>query len=252
MLPLRAPTHGAKLLKMISERFSTIVFGALFLGLLLPTGVDAAIEQELMRGDGTYTLKLGPTIPLSSISLGGPGDKIGGVGIYLGLEFAHQYSEHLALGAELGFVKRTTIHSTAIVENGNASVSGSSRFLLGSARWSIAPTAKFKPFVGARLGLHNSQIELESTPAPDNYWSDTGSSESRTLVDDNAWGLAYGLTGGAEYWLKESLLAGFEVQFLSTSKSTYKTTPIASGLGLQGINGSLSHFNLACQLKFVY
>jgi len=228
---------------------------------LLQTVVALLLTPSLATaGDGRgpstqgedFFLKFGGAIPIESTSLGGPGSDAGGTGFILGLEYLRPISNRLSAGFEASFARRSKKDSTGSIANARTEASGSSRFFMTSIRWRFRPRRKITPHLGARLGAHNSNISIKATPLTGYAWSDTSTTETRTIIDDSKWGLAYGVTAGTEMPLGKSLDIGFEAQYLTTSDSKYSLSTQASGMGLVANDSSLAYLNFVCQVRKRY
>jgi hypothetical protein len=192
-------------------------------------------ELGFMMGaqDTNATLDLG--------AFGGGSERIGNGGFAFGGRYFHQLRRLPALGvgfdllsADLGqnesfdvlpnFDTTTSLHSTQ----------GLVMFRL------ILPSGVFRPYLIAGGGLHATSLKLESQPVPGFVWTDTRTTETRTLYDSGkgSWAAAWGL--GFNWQLNDIINLGIEGRIGRSGSVTFAPTAQGQALGLGDIRGSFT------------
>lgn len=192
-----------------------------------------------------FSLNLGLAAPLSGVdfsSIGGGSGSNGGPGPLLGAQYVYYLNQRLGLGADFGFFGRGGTDSPSLVLSADTSVSGGSLLLLGVLRYALLPRGPARPYVLAGLGAHRSSTQIDATPIPGFAWSDTGTAETRRLVDGSSWGLASTLRLGMDFHYLDPAFFSFELGWLGLQGADAPATAAGRALGLSGVSGPLHVF----------
>jgi opacity protein-like surface antigen len=115
----------------------------------------------------------------------------------------------------------------------------------------IIPGQKFALYgIGGAGWVKNS---LSVTAAPNSTWSDTGTSETRTFLDDSANVLGYKVGLGLDVSLTDSLVLGVEGDYEGSQKKSFSLTPQGvEATGQTSVDASVSIFSIGLKLGIKY
>lgn len=208
------------------------LFAALLLVALLAPRVLADEQTELTFHVGKISMK---TVQGSAS------------GSAYGLRYLHSTTPYVAFGADVDFLRPADKNSDSLIANGRTSTSVDSSSLLGVVR--LGPTDEIlRPYFLLGVGMHFSTVKVEATPKPGFGWSDTGTTETRTLIDSGGRGVAIKIQGGADYAFTDNFLAGGFLAWNSVGSATYDSTDQAKALGVNSIKGSMSAITFGINL----
>ncbi len=203
---------------------------------------DEAEDDESSENQ-MFSLGFGFANPLSRVSLastgGGSGDN-GDAGLLLSTQYHYFLTPRFALGADLEFMNRGRTASQSMLPAADTSVFGHSTVLMATARYSLTNRGTARPYILAGIGSNKTATIIEATPNPGFGWSDTSTTETRTLVDENHWGLASTARFGIDFMLADPALFSLEFGWTEMSNSQYNATRSGQDLGLEHVTGNLS------------
>jgi hypothetical protein len=183
----------------------------------------------------------------SSKISGNAADKVGKPGPLLGFRYVYNLDTWLGAGFQVDVAKPGAHDSTKLLTNnisttklltGEALVLGRVRFLQN----------QFRPYVMLGLGVHSTSLRLDSKPAPGFFWNDTGTTETRTLVNSRKMGIAVAFEGGFDYHFTNTVSAGTFLAIHSAGKASYAATAAGTAAGLTGVKGSFLGMVLGASL----
>ncbi len=115
------------------------------------------------------------------------------------------------------------------------------------------PKGALRPYVFAGVGVHNTHFLLELTPNGAT-WSDTGTAETRKIMDGSASAAAVAYGVGADWFpaARDHFFLGLELRGNYLASADYGVTAQGRAAGFTNANGDLSYSNLFLRagLKF--
>jgi opacity protein-like surface antigen len=197
----------------------------------------AVQERPFGKGSQELTGVLGIAIPVSDIDfngIGGSSVSNGTVGPLVGIQYIYQLSDQFGLGPEFDYFHRAGHHSNDLVPLAESEVSGDSFLLMAVARWLFTTTGYARPYVSAGIGAHHSTTFVDAFPQAGFVWSDTGTNETRRLVDGGVWSAAASLRFGVDL-ISHDTVTAFEVGWSRLGSGTYPATAAGRFLGLNDV-----------------
>lgn len=168
------------------------------------------IISTLTYGD-TLGFKLGLNSPTSNVTVTGT-DRNGGPSIMVGVE-ALKSLKHVDVGVDVSLLKRSEFESRVLVNNFVTNVSGESLVVLPMVRYVFRREASFNPYIGAGVGIAKVKTTGTARPAAGYLWSDTLSTETRTIVNESKTSAAYSIRIGFDYKMTDSFSLGYEASY---------------------------------------
>lgn len=107
------------------------------------------------------------------------------------------------------------------------------------------PRGKFRPYVMAGVGVHNTHFLLELTPNGA-VWADTGTRETRKIIDGSASAAAVAWGVGADWFptAKDNFFLGLELRGNYLASANYGVTAQGRAAGFTEASDDLSFSNL--------
>lgn len=212
-----------------------------------PSREEATAEEG---GDQMFSIGFGFASPVSRVDFsstgGGTGDN-GDTGLLLGGQYSYFLSPRLATGFDVEYLNRSRTGSQSLLPNSNTDVFGNTLLMLATARYSLTNHGTARPYILAGIGPNRTSTVVEATPDDGFGWSDTSTSETRTLVDDSHWGLAGTARFGIDFMLADPALFSLEIGWTGISNSSYGATRAGKDLGLDNVSGNLSFMTVAAR-----
>jgi len=191
----------------------------------------------------TFSIDLGFATPLSRVSLssagGGTGDN-GNSGILFGGQYIYYMRPRLGAGFDFEYFNRSRTDSLGLLPNADTNVSGDTLLLLALLRYTLVNRGWVRPYILAGIGADRTSTEIDATPLLGFSWSDTGTGETRTLVDDSNWGFASTARFGIDFNATAPTFFSLELGWTELSNGRYDATPAGRDLGLGSVAGNLS------------
>ncbi len=199
------------------------------------------------------SLGLGLAVPLNdadikSIDGGTSGGTNGTIGPLVRIEYLYYQYPQAAFGGSFDYFHRSADGRTGPVSTNNLQltnmeVSGDSVLFQAIAKYTFTDHGRTRPYVRGGIGFHHSWTDIEARPQSGFAWSDTGTSEHRTVINGAATGLAGSLSVGLDFNYGAPSNFGVELGWLGLSSETYGTTAFGDSLGLQGFSGPIQVFS---------
>ena len=196
----------------------------------------------------SLSLDFGLVAPLNSVDFSGIGGGTannGDVGPLIGLQYLYYATPLVAWGLEMNYANRSQTDSPGLVPNSFAHVSGDSLLLLGNFKYSLTSEGAVRPYVLLGAGGHLTTTTIDARPNPGFAWSDTGTGETRRLVDSSAVGAAFSVRLGLDFGFADPRVFGLEGGWTGLTNAGYQPTGQGRALGLSGSSGTLNYFTLA-------
>lgn len=162
----------------------------------------------------------------------------------LGIQFAAQYlyalTPRLAAGFDADYVDRSGTASERLFPAASASVGGDTWLMLALLRYTFTDRGRARPFLllGAGGGWNSETVDVR----PSGLWADTGTHETRRLIDDNAWTPAASVRVGVDIPVNglDPGTVTLEAGWTGLASARYAATPQGQALGLSGVAAPLN------------
>ncbi|MDP3543109.1 MAG: hypothetical protein Q8T11_11645 [Elusimicrobiota bacterium] len=224
---------------------------------LLAAGVPAlaAAPEAPAQRRRMVSIGFGLVEPVSKVhfggGVGGGSADNGDLGVGLGAQYVHFLTPRLGAGLEADYVTRDGTLSTRLYPAADASVRGDTWLMLALLRYSFLRRGAATPFVLLGAGGAWNKTTVDVKPSE---WADTGTRETRRLIDDAAWTPAASARLGVDLDL-DAAGPGFvtlEAGWTGLAHAGYAETPRGRALGLEGIRAPLSllSFTARYSLRF--
>lgn len=211
-----------------------------------PPGAAKAPRRDML------SLGFGLIQPVSQIDfhpIGGGSADDGGFGAQIGAEYVRAVAPRLGAGFDADYFDRSGTVSPRLYPSGTASVGGDSWVMLGILRYSLTDRGRARPFLLAGAGGAYNTTTVDMRPAT---WADTGTHETRRLIDDSAWVPAASIRAGVDFNV-DALDPGvltLEVGWTGLASARYAATPQGEALGLGGVSGPLNILSFTARYGF--
>jgi hypothetical protein len=113
------------------------------------------------------------------------------------------------------------------------------------------PRGMFRPYLLGGIGLHSTDMLLELTPN-NATWADTGTTETRRVIDGSGNGFAAALGVGLDWFPIETLFFGLELRTTYLGSSGYGVTSEGRRIGFTEAEGDLSFSNIFLRAGFKF
>ncbi len=189
------------------------------------------------------SLGFGLLEPVSRIdfhSIGGGSADNGDVGAQLAAQYLYFLTPRLGAGLDVDYFDRTGTLSERLFPAASASVSGDTWMMLGIVRYSFSDRGSARPFVlvGAGGARNTETVDVR----PSGNWADTGTHETRRLIDDGAWTPAASARLGVDLDIDafDPGTLTLEAGWTGLASARYGATPQGQALRLSGISAPAS------------
>lgn len=200
--------------------------------LLCAAGARAAAGRHLL------SIGAGLVEPVSKVHIAGGSADNGDLGVGLGGQYAYFVTPRLAAGVAAEYQSRAGTLSTRLYPAADARVAGDTWLMLGILRYSLRDRGTARPFVLLGAGGAWNKTTIDVRPS---VWADTGTHETRRIVDDSAWVPAASARFGLDFGLEEFMpgFLTFEAGWTGLASALYGATPRGQALGVGGVRGAL-------------
>jgi hypothetical protein len=204
----------------------------------------APLERRQM-----LSLGAGLIVPVSKVdfhSIGGGAADNGDPGVHLGAQYVYFLTPRIGAGLAVDYYDRSGTLSTRLYPAADARVAGDTWLMLAILRCSLAERGSTRPFVllGAGAGWNKTTIDVRPST-----WADTGTHETRRLIDDSAWTPAASVRLGLDIDV-DDLAPGvvtLEAGWTGLAGARYAATPRGAALGLSSVSGPLHILSLTAR-----
>lgn len=213
------------------------ILAFLIVGVL--SGTVSAVEMDKRN---EFTILLGGYATGTKIKIQGEGDAGKGGG-HFGFRYLRALDDRIGLGFEADVFNPGEAESSSLVTNAISKVKVQSNqfMMIGRARFG---RERIHPYAIAGVGLHSTSIQIDVQPQAGFVWTNTGTRENRTAVDDRKTGAAMSLQGGLDFDVTPSFVIGAGLGWHYASEATYNATPAGAAGGLLGVKGAISGVNV--------
>lgn len=210
-----------------------------------PAGAPVPSRQLLYKEEPARQqlgIDLGLSIPTGDVdfaSVGGGTASNGDVSASVGGHYLYFPRPRLGVGFGVEYLARGPTSSPGLLPAADSEVSGGSVALMGLLKWILAFGDTVQPYVLAGLGTARSWTVVDSQPRPGFVWSDTGTDETRRLVDGRAWTPAGTARLGLEFWPASPGVFGIEAGWTAIGAANHGATAAGRAIGLSGVSGAI-------------
>jgi len=166
-------------------------------------------------------------------------------------DFLHESSERVYVGIGGGHFHSGDEVSQTLVPNTDATFSTRMTSILALGRLDLSSNPKLMPYAIVGIGWVRYSLVVQGVPATS--WSDTGTSESRTLVDDakNTVGYTAGL--GVDLAVTDRLYIGIDARYQGAVKQHFDTSAAGQvATGTKELTVPLGAFLLGAKVGVKY
>jgi outer membrane protein W len=203
------------------------------------------------RADNNNELQFlfGGVSPSSKISIQGT-DSVGNTGLAIGGRYLHAtIYPALSIGGEILSMMPGSNTSGVLITNADSTIQMKTITFMADAKLA-KPDGAVRPWGLVGLGFHSTNMHLDSTPKPGFAWTDTGTRETRTVVDSTKAGVAATLQAGLDFPLSDQFTVGVAGVWYALGSTTYDATPSAKAFGLTSISGSMSNLGFLASANY--
>jgi opacity protein-like surface antigen len=188
-----------------------------------------------------FSLGFGMVAPLSRVDFAGAGGGTasnGDPGLLLDGHYDYSLSPRLSLGSAIEWSHRSGGDSQSLLPNSHTDVFGNTLLLMGTVKYALTDNGWAKPYILGGIGADHASTIVEARPNPGFSWSDTGTDETRTLMDDSNWGLATTARLGVDFSLLDPGVFTLELGWNHLNNPSYNATQAGHDVGLDSLSGS--------------
>jgi hypothetical protein len=208
----------------------------------------AASERRQMVSVGIGLIQ--PVSRVDFHSIGGGSADNGDLGAQLGVQYVYPLTRRLGAGFDVDYFDRGGTVSERLFPAASASVSGDSSVMLGILRYSFTDRKLARPFLllGAGGAWNSETVDVR----PSGNWANTGTHETRRLIDDSAWVPAASARLGMDFDVDalEPGVVTFEVGWTGLASARYGATPQGQALGLSNIAAPVNIISFTARYGF--
>jgi len=211
-------------------------------------------EPSLAEAPHELSLDLGVSAPLSDVDFSnvcftgvgcGGRDRNGDPGVLAGLRYLYYPDPRWGWGFDFHYLGRSWTSTQSLTPGAETNVSGGSEVFLAALKYRIVPDGPVRPYLLGGVGAHRTTLAIDSTPLPGFAWGDTGTFETRRLVDGEAWGFATSARFGVDFPSFSPTFVGFELGWTGLFHGRYNPTQAGANAGLGTFSGPLNIFTIA-------
>ena len=173
-------------------------------------------------------------------SVGGGSANNGDLGAQFGAQYLYFPVPCLGAGFDVDYFGRSGTISERLFPAASSSVNGDTWLMLGVLRYTFMHRGAARPFLllGAGGAYNSETVDVR----PSGNWADTGTHETRRLIDDSSWTPAASARLGVDLHVDaiEPGIITFEAGWTGLAAARYGATPQGQKLGLSGISGPLN------------
>jgi opacity protein-like surface antigen len=211
-----------------------------------PRTTGTNIYQNEASNSPMQMFGLGFISPISRLDFAPVGESAdnGDAGFLLTSNYIYGLSPKFGVGVNVEYFNRSENSSRNVIPFTNSNISGNTLLLLATAKYSVVDHGVARPYVLGGLGFNRTSMLIDTTPEGGD-WSDTLTSETRTVSDDSRWGLAYSGRLGVDFVLDDPSMFTLELGWTRMDNSDYSTTRQGKDLGIENVDGKLDVLSLA-------
>ena len=182
-------------------------------------------------GDNEVSLRLGAYGPGGMLDYNMK-EEAGEGGGYAGLRYLLKLDKLVWLGVQLDGMNGGEHDSTTLLTDKNSHSELKESALLVVAKFQFRDGKTLRPYLLGGLGLHTAQVKLTAAPVAGKTWSDTGTVEQRTLIDDKQTGFGQTVEAGLDWYFAEHFGASTFLAVETQGRSKFQSTAAAKSVGI--------------------
>jgi len=167
----------------------------------------------------------------------------------IGGQFLYFFHDNpcLAAGFDISHASFDDFNSSQLLANRLTTSSADNTTGVAILRLSY-PKGRFRPYIQGGIGAHHTSLSLTGIPINGSTWSDTGTTESRQLLNDGHIGPAFEGAVGMHIYFTERFFVGAELKILALPGKAFTPTAAGANEGLQNPTSTLSEAGLGLML----
>ena len=179
-------------------------------------------------------------------SIGGGEADNGDLGVQAGVQYLYFLTPRLGAGLDAEYSDRSGTVSPRLLPSATASVGGDTWLTLAILRYSLVDRGSKRPFVLVGAGGAWNTTTVDARPS---LWADTGTHETRRLIDDSQWVPAATVRVGVDFDV-DAFAPGvvtLEAGWTGLASARYAATPAGEQLGVGNVSGPLNIVSLTAR-----
>jgi opacity protein-like surface antigen len=199
----------------------------IMLAFILAAGVTAGVRADSDVAPQELSLEAGAAFP-TGVNHFSDQEKIGLIG---GVRYLRMITSKFGWGVQADYY-HFAAKTHPLTDQYGAQLNARSWDNVATAeimgRYSILPDARVVPYLHSGVGVTYFHQISEGAPLGDARWSDTGTAETRHLLDTSSVGFSYSAGFGVETNLTNSLVLGLETawRIFGVSQTSFGTSAI--------------------------
>ena len=192
-----------------------------------PIPAEPVASETYLPGSQRLSFEMGAGIP-TGVNNFSESEKLGPMG---GIQYLYSVDEFWGVGVQADYFQFAA-KDHAIMSDTGGQVNARSKDKVATVevmgRYTFLPNARFVPYLHSGIGLTYFRQTADGEPFPGSTWTDTNTTETRSLQDVSSVNFSYSIGVGVETNLTKDLLLGLETawRIFGVSKVTYGTTTI--------------------------
>ncbi len=191
------------------------------------TAVERVASETYSPGSHRLSLELGAGFP-TGVNNFSDSEKMGPMG---GLQYLYTVDEFWGVGVQADYFQFGAKDHTVTSDTGgqvNTRSKDKVATLEVIGRYNILPNARFVPYLHSGLGLTYFRQKADGEPMAGSTWTDTNTTETRSLQDVSSVNFSYSVGVGVETDLTKNLILGLETAWhvFGVSKASFGTSAI--------------------------
>lgn len=209
----------------------------------------------------TLSLNVGAGIPISNVDVSnvcsggvcGGKEKAGSTGLSIGGQYLYNLREDIGIGVDVNYFGSGDKTSSTFIPRGESTLSSKMTTVLAVYKYTFTTKGAVWPYVIAGLGFGSSNLKVDAKPAAGFVWADTGTAETRSMMDSTKTVFASAIGLGMDIPINQRIALGGEVRWVGCGSANYDSTQAAkSGFGVNGVDGSLNQVLVTAKVGYKF
>lgn len=209
-------------------------------------------DELVLPRPNAVSLELGMAVPMSDVDLSGFGGGTatnGAAGPSFGVRYLRFPNSSAGVGVELAYHGRSGSDS-ADLGTVSSRVSGDAVLLLGVVKLPLTNRGRVRPYLLGGGGVYRLTEQVDGKPDAGRVWSDTGTRETRRLIDDAAAGAAATARFGVDFGADPSGGFALELGWTGYTNARFDATAAGRSVGYGGTRAGLDEFTFSGRYSF--
>lgn len=209
----------------------------------------------------TLSLNLGVGIPISNVDVSnvcsggicGGKEKAGSAGLSVGGQYLYNLRDDIGLGIDINYFGSGDQNSSTFIPRADSTLSSKATTVLAVYKYSFTTKGVIWPYVIAGLGFSSSNLKIDAKPATGFVWGDTGTTETRNMLDTTKTVFASAIGLGLDIPITANIIVGGEARWVGNGSTTYDSTQAAkTAFGVTGVDGSLNQILVNAKVAYKF